>query len=230
MTDFLSSSALFAIVLTLATYELGRILQKKLKWAILNPILVGAVLVGVVLALSGVSNEDYQASCQNINWLLTPATVCLALPLHAQVKLLEKDWRAIAAGIVGGTLTSLVCVWILSRVFVLEETLYRSMLPKSVTTAMGMAISESGGGIAAVTTAAIILTGIIGGIVGPSMIKLLHLTHPVAQGVAFGTAAHVVGTAKAAEFGETAEAVSSLALVVAGVLTAILFPLFTALP
>lgn len=230
MTDFLSSSALFAVVLTLAAYELGRVLQKKLKWAILNPILVGAVLVGVVLALSGMSNKDYQASCQDINWLLTPATVCLALPLHAQVKLLEKDWRAIAAGIIGGTLTSLVCVWGLSRLFVLEETLYRSMLPKSVTTAMGMAISESGGGISAVTTAAIILTGIIGGIVGPGMIKLLHLTHPVAQGVAFGTAAHVVGTAKAAEFGETAEAVSSLALVVAGVLTAILFPLFAALP
>ena len=230
MSNFLASSSLFAVVLTLAAYEVSRLLQKKLKWAILNPILVGAILVGVVLAVARIPNDDYQEGCELINWLLTPATVCLALPLHAQVKLLEKDWRAIAAGIVGGTLTSLVCVWGMSRLFVLEETLYCSMLPKSVTTAMGMAISESGGGIAAVTTAAIILTGIIGGIVGPSLIKLLHLTHPVAQGVAIGTAAHVVGTAKAAEFGETAEAVSSLALVVAGVLTAILFPVFTALP
>lgn len=225
MSNFLASSSLFAVVLTLAAYEVSRLLQKKLKWAILNPILVGAILVGVVLAVARIPNDDYQEGCELINWLLTPATVCLALPLHAQVKLLEKDWRAIAAGIVGGTLTSLVCVWILSRVFVLEETLYRSMLPKSVTTAMGMAISESGGGIAAVTTAAIILTGILGSVFGPQLCRLLRLDHPAAQGAAFGTSAHVIGTSKAAEMSQTAEAVSSLSLVVAGILTAVLCPL-----
>lgn len=230
MSEIFSSSALFAIVLTLAAYELGHVLQAKLKWAVLNPILVGAVVVGVVLALAGLPNDTYQAGCEGISWLLTPATVCLALPLHAQFRRLGRDWKAILAGVLAGTLTSLACVWALSRLFVLEESLYRSMLPKSVTTAMGMAIAESGGGVGAVTTAAIILTGILGSMVGPALCRLLHLDHPVAQGVAYGTAAHVVGTAKAAEYSETAEAVSSLSLVVAGVLTAVLFPVFAALP
>ena len=222
MSNFLASSSLFAVVLTLAAYEVSRLLQKKLKWAILNPILVGAILVGVVLAVARIPNDDYQEGCELINWLLTPATVCLALPLHAQVKLLEKDWRAIAAGIVGGTLTSLVCVWGMSRLFVLEETLYCSMLPKSVTTAIAVAISDSSGGIQSITVAAVIVAGITGALFAPLFARLFRVTDPIAEGVAIGASSHALGTTKALEIGQLQGAMSSISICVCGIITSVL--------
>ncbi len=225
MTEFLASSALFAVALTFFAYELGRLCQQKLRLPIFNPILIAAVLTAVVLAAAGIPNETYQSHCEAFSWLLPPATVCLAIPLHAQFRRLRHDLPAILAGVAAGTLTSLGCVWGLAVLFRLDSVLTLSLLPKSITTAMGIAVSEAAGGAPALTTAAIILTGILGSVAGPALCRLLRLIHPAAQGAAFGTAAHVIGTSKAAELGETAEAAGSLALVVAGVLTAVLCPL-----
>ena len=216
MTDFLASSALFAVALTFFAYELGRLCQQKLRLPIFNPILIAAVLTAVVLAAAGIPNETYQSHCEAFSWLLTPATVCLAIPLHAQFRRLRHDLPAILAGVVAGTLTSLGCVWGLAVLFRLDSVLTLSLLPKSITTA---------GGAPALTTAAISLTGILGSVFGPQLCRLLRLDHPAAQGAAFGTSAHVIGTSKAAEMSQTAEAVSSLSLVVAGILTAVLCPL-----
>lgn len=222
MAEFLPSTSLFAVVLTLAAYELGCFCQQRTGSPVLNPILMGSVGVGAVLLVLHVPIEAYQQGCQIFSWLLTPATVCLAIPLHTQFSRLRHSLPAILAGVTAGTLTSLLGIGFLCRVFGLNAVLTASLIPKSITTAMGIVVSESSGGDAAITTAAIIATGILGSVTGPILCKLFRLTHPSAQGVAFGTAAHVVGTSKAADFGETAEATSSLALVTAGILTAVL--------
>lgn len=225
MSEFISGSALFAILLTFGAYELGRMFQKKTRMAIFNPILVAALLVGVVLVLTGTPNQVYQDHCETFSWLLTPATVCLAIPLYAQFSRLRHDLPAILAGVTAGTLVSMGFVLLLTRLCRLNDVLTASLLPKSITTAMGIVVSEAGGGEPAITTAAIILTGILGSIFGPWLCKVLRFHGPAAQGVAFGTSAHVVGTSKAAEISQTAEAVSSLSLVFAGILTAVICPM-----
>ena len=225
MTEFFSGSALFAILLTFGAYEVGRLIQKKTGVPALNPILIAAVLCGVVLVAVGMPNQVYQSNCEAFSWLLTPATVCLAIPLYAQFSRLRHDLPAILAGVTAGTFVSMGFVWVMARLCNLGDVLTASLLPKSITTAMGIVVSESTGGEPAVTTAAIILTGILGSIFGPWLCKVLRLHWPAAQGVAFGTSAHVIGTSKAAEISQTAEAVSSLSLVFAGILTAIICPL-----
>ena len=225
MTEFFSGSTLFAMLLTFGAYEVGRLIQKKTGVPALNPILIAAVLCGVVLVAVGMPNQVYQSNCEAFSWLLTPATVCLAIPLYAQFSRLRHDLPAILAGVAAGTFVSMGFVWVMARLCNLGDVLTASLLPKSITTAMGIVVSESTGGEPAVTTAAIILTGILGSIFGPWLCKVLRLHWPAAQGVAFGTSAHVIGTSKAAEISQTAEAVSSLSLVFAGILTAIICPL-----
>ena len=225
MADFLMSISLFPMVLTLLCYQIGLWCQKKWKNPIFNPILIGMLLVIGVLLVTGVPNEHYQAGTARMTWLLTPATVCLALPLYEHVKVLKKSLPAILTGILAGTITSLVFVFFLCRVFGLDRTLTVSMLPKSVTSAFGMALSEQNGGIGALSTASIVITGVIGSLVGSMLCKLFRIKDPVAQGVAFGTASHVGGTTRALELGDLQGAVSSLSLAIAGLMTTILFPL-----
>ena len=225
MADFLSNLPLFAVVLTIGTYQLGLWCQKKWKTALCNPILISVILIIGILLLLGIPNETYQAGISRISWLLTPATVSLALPLYEQLKTLKKNLPAILAGIAAGTVTSLLVVWLMCWLFSLDRSLTISLLPKSITTAMGMVLSEQNGGIPALTTVVIIVTGILGSLMGPALCKLLRLRDPISQGVALGTASHVVGTSKANELGEIQGAVSSLSLACAGILTAILFPI-----
>lgn len=229
MNEILQFSSLWALLLTLLAYLLGRWIQRWGKLSLLNPLLTATAFVLIVLNLLEIPASTYIDSCDIFSWIMTPATVSLALPLYDQFCVLRKNWLAISAGIAAGALSSLGCVSIFSFLFKIEDTLRISLLPKSVTSAMGVALSEQGGGVPAVTTTVIVITGILGGILGPAVCRFLHLTHPVAQGVAFGTASHVIGTTKAAESSETAGAVSSLSLVLAGVVTAILFPIFSAI-
>lgn len=225
MSDFLMQFSLFPLVLTIGSYQFGLWCQKKWKSPLLNPILIGTVLVIGVLLLTGVPNEHYQAGTAHMTWLLTPATVCLALPLYENIKALKKSLPAILVGITAGTLTSLAVVFVLCRIFGLDRALTVSMLPKSVTSAFGMALSEANGGYGALTTAAIVITGVLGALIGSVLCKLFRITDPVAQGVAFGTASHVGGTTRALELGSLQGAVSSLSLAIAGLMTAVLFPL-----
>ncbi len=216
---------LFPLILTLGAYQLGLWCQKKWKSPLCNPILIAILLVIAVLLLLDVPLGDYQAGTALYQWLLTPATVCLALPLYEQLQVLKKSLPAILAGVAAGTVASLASIAALCRVFSLDTAVSVSLLPKSITTAMGIALSEQSGGIVPLTTAAIIITGILGSVCGTGLCRLLKLEHPIAQGVAFGTASHVIGTGKATELGALQGAVSSLSLAVAGILTAVLFPL-----
>lgn len=216
---------LTSVVLTLLAYQCGVWLQKKTKSPVCNPILVGVVLVLLFMALTGLENSAYQAANTRLSWLMTPATVCLAIPMYQQVEILKKNWKAMVAGIAAGALSCLVMVLLFGLAFRFDRELTISLLPKSVTSAIGVPLSGLNGGIQSITTAAIILTGILASVTGPVLCKLFRLKDQISRGVAFGTAGHVIGTAKANEFSPLTGAVSSLSLVVAGLLTALVMPL-----
>lgn len=220
----LLSIPLLPVGLTLLAYWTGHTLQKKLKLPILSPIVVGAVLVLLTLWATGLPMGDYQQGMKLIDWLLTPATVCLAVPMYEHFQTLRKNFPVILVSVISGCSVCIVMIFGFAALFGFEGALTVSLLPKSVTTAIGVALSGLNGGIAPVTTAAIAITGNLAGIVGPLLCRLLRLTDPVAQGVAYGTACHVVGTSKASELGDLQAAAGSLSLVTAGVLTAMVFP------
>ncbi len=217
----------FPVVLTLGAFQIGLWCQKKAKTPICNPVLIATLLIIGFLLLTGYSNEKYQAGTAAFQWLLTPATVCLALPLYRQLKILGKHLWAIFAGIAAGTATSLLCVFLMAKAFSLDDAMLYTLLPKSITTAMGMTLAEQLGGIPSITAAVIIVTGILGSLTGSTLCKLLRLKDPISQGVAFGTASHVIGTSRATELGDLQGAVSSLSLAVAGIMTAILLPILS---
>ncbi len=223
--NFWKGISLFPLVLTLGAYQVGLWLRKKWNHPLCNPLLIATALVIGVLLLTGVSVDSYQAGSGAISWLLTPATVCLALPLYRQMKVLKKQLPAILVGIAAGTVVSLAVIFGMCKLFAVNEQVTVSLLPKSITTAMGIVLSGENGGIESLTAAAIIITGILGSLTGSLMCKLFRLTDPISQGVAFGTASHVIGTSRATEIDPLAGAVSSLSLAVAGLLTAVLFPL-----
>lgn len=223
MIELLGANAYFGVFMTLAAFTAGRAMQSKWKSPLLNPILIAAALIIGVLLATGISVERYQESCQPLQYLLTPATICFSVSLYEQIGRLKKHLIAILAGVSAGTVASLFSIRLMCAAFGLDHTLTVSLLPKSITTAIGMALSEEAGGIAALTTAAIVLTGNLGNMFGPMLCKWFRLTDPIAQGVAFGTSAHAIGTSKAAELSELAGAVSSLSLTFAGLITAVLY-------
>lgn len=224
MSEFLSISIL-PVALTLFAFLLGQKIQKKWKSPILNPILVSVLLILVFLAISGMPVADYKAGMGTLSWLLTPATICLAVPMYEQFQVLKKNLPMILAGVAAGAVSCLVMVILFGILAGFEPLLTISLLPKSITTAIGVALSEMLGGMTGVTTAAIVFTGIFASIMGPAFCRIFRLTDPVAQGVAFGTAGHVIGTSKANELDPLTGAVSSLSLVVAGLITAVVLPI-----
>ena len=226
MTEFLSI-AILPVALTLTAFLLGQKIQKKLKSPILNPILVSVVIVLIFLALTGMPVSDYKAGMSSLSWLLTPATICLAVPMYEQFQILKKNLPMILAGVAAGAVSCLIMVILFGALVGFDPVLTVSLLPKSITTAIGVVLSEMLGGMPGVTTAAIIFTGIFASIMGPIFCRIFRLTDPVAQGVAFGTAGHVIGTSKANELDPLTGAVSSLSLVVAGLITAVVLPLLS---
>ena len=184
-------------------------------------LLIAIFCVMGILMVLGVDYESYEEGGKYISYLLTPATVCLAVPLYQQLHLLKKNIKAIAAGIVSGVLASLVSVLLLAKMFGLSHEQYVTLLPKSITTAIGMGVSEELGGIVTITVAVIIITGVLGNVIADIVYKIAKIEEPVAKGLALGTAAHAIGTAKAMELGEVEGAMSSLAIAVAGLLTVI---------
>lgn len=221
MHDFFTNSVFAAVVISLLGYELGSFLKKKTGLAILNPLLVAVVIVIGVLLLLHVDYAVYEERSQLLHYMLTPSTVALAVPLYRQFSLLKKHGLAIAAGVLAGVLTSLVSTLLLAMLFRLTHEEYVTLLPKSITTAIGMGMSEEMGGIVTITVAVIVVTGIVGNIIGEWVCRLFHIREKIAVGLALGTSAHVIGTAKAMELGEVEGAMSSLAIVLAGVMTVV---------
>ena len=228
MSAFLSSSSFFAITLTLIVWKLAGFIQSKTKSAVLNPILLSVICIIAVLLVSGIPYSAYQEGMRSFSYLMTPATICLAVPCYEQLKVLKNNLPAMMTGVVCGTLSCLAFIAGMCLLFGFESSLSISLLPKSITTAIAVPISEAAGGVSSITVAAIICTGVLGNITGSAACRLFKIDDPVAQGVSMGTASHVIGTARANEMGAVQGAVSSLSLVIAGVLTAFIMPLISA--
>lgn len=222
----LSNSVFFGVFISILAYDIGLFIKKKTKLTIFNPMLIALCIVISFLLLTKVEYESYYESAKYLSYLLTPTTVCLAIPLYEQIEALKKNFKAIMAGILSGVITSLTCILALSAVFKLDYTLFASLLPKSITTAIAMSISEEMGGIVTLTVVVIMFTGLIGNIFAEKLCKIFKIKDSIAKGVAIGTAAHSFGTAKAMELGEVEGAMSSLSIAVAGILTVIIAPLF----
>lgn len=227
MNDILIHSSYFGVMISLICYELGLYIKKKTKLNFMNPLLISIIITVIVLLVFNIDYNNYNEGAKYISYLLTPATVCLAIPLYEQLNLLKSNWKAITAGIVAGVITSMVCVLLLAKLFAFSHEEYITMLPKSITTAIGMGLSEEMGGIVTITVISIIITGVLGNVIAESVCKLFRITHPIAKGIGIGTASHAVGTTKAFEMGEVEGAMSSLAVAVAGLLTVIVMSFFS---
>ena len=210
MNDFFISSLFFGVLVSLGGYELGIFLKRKTGLAIMNPLLVSILFVIGILLLFPVDYNTYEAGGKYLSYLLTPATVCLAVPLYKQIHLLKQYRTAIS-----------LSVLLLSILFHLPHSMYVTLLPKSITTAIGMGVSEELEGIVNITVAVIVVTGVLGSVLGEWILKLFRIENKIAKGLALGTAAHAIGTSKAMELGEIEGAMSSLAIVTAGLLTVI---------
>lgn len=226
MKEALTQSVFFGIALTLLCYQVGLWVKKKVKAAIANPLLVSVILIVAILLALGVDYEVYNNGAKYISFFLTPATISLAIPLYRQLELLKKYPKAIFGGITVGVLTAMVSIFLLSLAFGLTHEQYVTLLPKSITTAIGMGVSEKMGGIVTITVVSICITGIIGNIGAEAVCKICKIEEPIAKGLAIGTASHALGTTKAMEMGEIEGAMSSLSIVVAGIMTVITVSVF----
>jgi len=226
MTE-LFSIGILPIVLTLFAYQLGALCQKKFRLPIFNPILLGVIVVLVILSLTGMDRKSYQDGVKLMSWLMTPATVCLAIPMYEQIQALRKNLKAILIGVAAGSLSCLTILLVFMLILSFDRNLTISLLPKGITAAIGVSLTELFGGTPSITTLGITVTGICGNMFGTQFCKWFGITDEIARGVAFGTGSHVIGTAKASELSPLSGAVSSLSLVVAGLMTALLFPVLT---
>ncbi len=225
MTDLLLTSSTWGAFLSAACFGLFYLIQKKTGKVWCNPLLMSSILIGAMTLTGAVPYEGYRESSSVLSWLLLPATVSLAVPLYEQWALLKKHLLAILSGIVSGVIVSLLCAVLLGKAFRLDMTVAVSFLPKSVTSAIGADVARELGGIPSLTVVMIILTGIVGNMAAPFLCRVFRLRHAVSRGIAVGTSAHAIGTVKALEMGEVEGAMSSLAIAVAGILTAFLAPL-----
>lgn len=219
MNELLQTSSYFGLALTLLMYWISYKISQKTKVPVLNPILVASIIIIVILLVFNIDYETYETGASLLSVLLTPATICYAVPLYRQIEVLKKNVAAIIISVLCGSFSSVVMVFIFSIIFGFDHQIYTSLLPKSVTTAIGIGLSQEMGGLTAITIAAIMLTGIFGGIAAVGICRLFHITNPVAKGLAIGTSSHAVGTSKAIELGEVEGAMSGLAIVISGLMT-----------
>ncbi len=221
MENVLINSTTIGVVLSMITYGFGVWLRAKTKKDFFNPLLVSIVLCIIFLLVFHLDYQNFNSSARYLSYLLTPATVSLAIPLYRQLDVLKTNLKAILLSVFAGCIASMTSVLILSILFRLNHAQYVTMLPKSITTAIGMGVSEELGGIVTISVAVIIVTGILGNMMAVSLSKLFRIKSPVARGLMLGTASHAIGTAKAMQIGEIEGAMSSLAIVVSGLMTVV---------
>lgn len=230
MSELLGACSTFGLLLTVGSYQLARIINKRVGREICNPLLFATILCCLVLALTGTEYDVfYENGGKIVEFFLTPATICLAIPLYRQFELLKKNGAAVLAGCVAGVAAHLAGCVAMLFLFRMEAAEYISLLPKSITTAIGKGLSEELGGYPAITMAAIMLTGLFGAVAAPPLLKLFKIEEPVSQGLAIGTSSHAAGTSRAVQLGDVQGAASSLAIVVTGLLTVVTAPLFAQL-
>ena len=206
-------------MLSISAYGIGIWLNRKTGSSIANPLLVSLVIVVIFILLTGMDYESYKRGCTIFSYLLTPATVALAVPLYEQRQPLRRNYKAVMTGIAAGTAASLISILTMATALGLSHTAYVSLLPKSITMPIGISMTEELDGFVPVTVVCIVITGILGNVIAEKLFRIIRIDEPIAKGIATGTAAHVIGTAKAMEMGEVEGAMSSLSIIVAGLMT-----------
>lgn len=227
MKDLLQNSVFLGVLLSIGAYAIGMLLKRKTGWSILNPLLVSIVLIIAFLLVTGLPYQTYSEGADIISYMLTPATICLAVPLYQQVELLKKNYKAVLAGILSGVISSMITILVLALLFGFDHASYVTFLPKSITTAIGMGVSQELGGYVSVTVVVIVLTGVIGNVIADRVLGFLHIEEPIAKGVAIGSASHAIGTARAMEMGQVEGAMSGLSIVVSGIMTVLVATVFS---
>ena len=225
MAEFIGSIGVWGVALTLGAFALGTWLNRKTGQALFNPLLLGSIFVIIFLSLVQIPFAAYKQSVSFLSYLLLPATVSLAVPLYEQWLPMKKNAKAVLCGILAGSVTSMVSIIAMSWILKLDPVLSASLMPKSVTSAIGAEVAQELGGIGSLAGALIILTGIVGNLSATALCRICKLRDPIARGVAIGTGSHAVGTARALQMGRVEGAVSSLSIAVAGVLTAAICPI-----
>lgn len=225
MNDLLLSSTFFGVSISLLTYFFGMFLRKKFDYAIVNPLLISAILTIIFLLVFDVDYETYNQGAQYLSVFLTPATICLAVPLYRQLQLLKQNVVTVIVPICCGVMAHAFTLIVLSKLFNIEEILTFSLLPKSVTTPIAVGICHELGGIEVVTIMGVMIAGISGAVFGPIVCNILRIEEPIAQGLGIGSASHAIGTSKALEMGEIQAAMSSLAIVVTAILNVVVVPI-----
>lgn len=218
--------AIIMLILTVAPYFFFVYIKKKLKWSFVNPLLFAIAVDMAILLSFNIGTKTYQSGAKYVSVLLTPATIALAFPLYEELKTIEKDIVPIALSIVFGVFSSLLTVFVIYKIFLLEKVHFITLMPKSITTAIGIDVSRSMGGIVSITVFTIIFTGIFGAMVSDAVFKLMKIKSDIAKGVALGSASHAIGTAKANNMNELCGAASSMSLVISGILSVIILPFF----
>lgn len=221
----LAKEPILGILLTLLAYEGGIFIYGRTRTSLLHPVPVGIMLVIGFLLLFKIDLASYQVGGKVIQMFLGPVTVLLAIPLYRQLEVMRRHLFPVLVGVFSGALTSVLVVIGLAQWFRLPRGLLLSLVPKSVTTPIGVEIARNLGGSMAVAAAGIIMTGILGAIMGPMICRLFRITDNVAIGVAIGTASHAIGTSRALELGDEPGAFSSLAIGLAGLFTVALAPI-----
>lgn len=226
MNNVMLTSATIGVVISLIGFFIGILCREKFKLPIFNPLLIAIIFTIGFVSIFRIDYDSYYSSAKYLSWLLTPATVSLAIPLYKEIDKLKANWKMILISIACGCISSVVTVLVLSLVFRFNHAQYVTFLPKSITTAIGMGVAEELGGIVPVTVAAIIVTGIFGAIIADIVFKIFHITDPIAQGLALGASAHAIGTSKAIELGDLQGAMAGLAICTSGIITVALATTF----
>lgn len=220
----MTNSPLFGILLSIGLYAVFVKIQKKTKSPFLNPLILASIVIIVILKVTGISYNDYAIGGNFISMLIGPATVALAIPLYQHFDAFKRNIKVILISILTGSIAHAIMIALCALVFTFDKSLVASLVPKSVTTAIAVDISSSLGGMAPLTLSIVVLTGILGALLAPMLNKLFKFDDPITQGLSLGVSAHAVGTSKAVEMGEIQGVMSSLALVLTGVVTVILSP------
>lgn len=221
----LCESPFFGIALSIIAFWIGEKIRKKTGLVICNPLIIAIVIIIGILLIFKIPFEAYNQGGSIINMFLAPATACLAVSIYTKIDMLKKNWLPILVGCTAGSLSSMLSVFGLCKLFGLDTKMTMSLIPKSVTTPIAVSISDGHSGIVPVTVVAVIFTGILGSILAPYLIRLFRVNDPMAAGLSIGACSHAVGTSKAIELGETEGAMSGLAIGICGIMT-VIFSLF----
>ncbi|MDA0426918.1 LrgB family protein [Stutzerimonas frequens] len=220
---------LFGVGITLAAFQLAFAAYEKTRWVFLQPVLVSMALVVGILLACGIAYEEYRISAQWLTILLGPATVALAVPLYLNLRRIRELFGPIVVTLLVAGVFATALGMALAWAFGADEMILMTLAPKSVTSPIAMLVAEQIGGVVALAAVFVMITGVLGAIIGPELLRRFGVQHPAARGIALGLTAHAVGTAQALQESDECGAFAALAMSLMGVLTAVLLPLVVAL-